>query len=282
MMSQNPFLVYLDWNVVTDFIGGNKHDLLESLTVSVKTGKVVVPYTFSHLLEIGNITDAGDTARSELVENALGLLSSLSQNLYLSIEGESASIEKQPVRPTYQLVTALKPFLEIPFPEGETPDLSAVSDQRLKYGLDPSHLNNLAPSEVIEFVDSRLTSEENRKAYPDDPLVGQTVAEIFDQSSAAADLLISAFGGTASIGKDLVTIYTFIDALGYWPDKEARNSRRAQFIDMSHQNAAAFSDYYVSDDKRHRKKTKATYSFFGIKTNVVSSSEFGDTLKSNT
>ena len=70
------------------------------------------------------------------------------------------------------------------------------------------------------------------------------------------------------------TLFNLLDLACYYKDKQTEHSNIARFHDASHAYFAQLCDVFVSEDKRMRYKTKAVYSYLGIKTSVFSFQEF--------
>lgn len=66
------------------------------------------------------------------------------------------------------------------------------------------------------------------------------------------------------------TLFNLLDLACYYKDKQTEHSNIARFHDASHAYYAQLCDFFVSQDKRMRYKTKAVYSYLGIKTQVLS------------
>ena len=66
------------------------------------------------------------------------------------------------------------------------------------------------------------------------------------------------------------TLFNLLDLACYYKDKQTEHSNIARFHDASHAYYAQLCDFFVSQDKRMRYKTKAVFSYLGIKTQVLS------------
>lgn len=76
-------------------------------------------------------------------------------------------------------------------------------------------------------------------------------------------------------GKPLYhTLFNQIDSANYWGDKKTVHSNVARLYDAAHAYFAQVCDVLVTNDKRMRAKTKAVYSFLGVKTNMMSTDEY--------
>ncbi len=112
--------------------------------------------------------------------------------------------------------------------------------------------NNESPDEVLKLIDERV-----KQKFKD------------------MDLLTYIWATEAYGGKALYhTLFNLIDAANYWGDKKTAHSNVARLYDAAHAYFAQVCDVLVTKDKRMRAKTKAVYSFLGVKTVVMNVDEF--------
>ncbi len=123
---------------------------------------------------------------------------------------------------------------------------------RERLGFDSTVFNNVSPNQVFEMIDEK-------------------VKEKFDN----LDLLTYLRATEAFGGKPLYhTLFNLIDSANYWGDKKTAHSNVARLYDAAHAYFAQVCDVLVTNDKRMRAKTKAVYSFLGVKTRVVPTNEY--------
>lgn len=123
---------------------------------------------------------------------------------------------------------------------------------RERLGFDSTVFNNVSPGLVLEMIDDK-------------------VKEKLDN----LDLLTYLRATGAFGGKPLYhTLFNLIDSANYWGDKKTAHSNVARLYDAAHAYFAQVCDVLVTNDKRMRAKTKAVYSFLGVKTKVVSTNEY--------
>ena len=119
-------------------------------------------------------------------------------------------------------------------------------------GFDSTVFNNVSPDKVLEMIDEKV----KQKLYNMDLLTYLRKTE--------------AYGG-----KPLYhTLFNLIDSANYWGDKKTAHSNVARLYDAAHAYFAQVCDVLVTNDKRMRAKTKAVYSFLGVKTCVISTNEY--------
>lgn len=71
----------------------------------------------------------------------------------------------------------------------------------------------------------------------------------------------------------IATIFNFLDIIGYWKDKKSLKSDLARMYDSSHAFFSTDCDYFISNDKRARNKTKVAFEIYNLKTQVLSYEE---------
>lgn len=122
---------------------------------------------------------------------------------------------------------------------------------REKLGFDSTIFNNENENKVLEVIDQKMKEK-----------LGIGLLSYLQSTEA--------FGG-----KPLYyTLINLINAANYWGDKKTEHSEVARVFDASHAYFAQICDLLVTNDKRMRAKTKAVYSFLGVKTQVVSVREY--------
>lgn len=124
-------------------------------------------------------------------------------------------------------------------------------EMRKRLDFDSTVFNNESPEMVLGIIDER-------------------VKRIF-----GFDLLTYLRKTEAYGGKPLYhTLFNLIDSANYWGDKKTAHSNVARLYDSAHAYFAQVCDILVTNDKRMRAKTKAVYSFLGVKTEVLSVTEY--------
>ncbi|MGW8121830.1 hypothetical protein ACV07N_04150 [Roseivirga echinicomitans] len=74
--------------------------------------------------------------------------------------------------------------------------------------------------------------------------------------------------------EQIVSVFNFLDFLGYWTDKPNSKSKMARIYDASHTYFSSACDYFISNDKRARNKAKVAFHMLNIQTKVLSLNEF--------
>ncbi len=135
----------------------------------------------------------------------------------------------------------------------------SLKKMRLDLNLNPQEINNFSSSEIFEKVVSK---------YGDTFGFGKgNVSPKFKEWSIWATMNDS----NPSIYKAVSHLYTVLNMVGYWADKNLVKDRtfNSAFNDSQHVMYAINADYLLTRDKRMAKKAKAIYEFFGLRTQVV-------------
>lgn len=232
--------VYLDNNVYVDIEMNN-------LKIEQFGSKKDCSYFFSdaHLCEL--LEAKGNHRVSQ--EGRLALISKLCgrNNILTGGFDKPEFFEKEPIE-MYRLCD--NPLRKYIAQEVNTDD-GLFLELRERLGFDSAVFNNESPEMVLGIIDDR-------------------VKRIFDID------LLTYLGRTGAFGgKPLYhTLFNLIDSANYWGDKKTAHSNVARLYDAAHAYFAQVCDMLVTKDKRMRAKTKAVYSFLGVKTEVLSVDEF--------
>ena len=183
-------------------------------------------------------------------EGRLNLISKLCGRNNILTGGFEAPefLEKDPEEMYRQCDNPLRAFIAQRVNTGD----ELFMELRERLGFDSTVFNNVSPGLVLEMIDDK-------------------VKEKLDNLD-----LLTYLRATGAIGdKPLYhTLFNLIDSANYWGDKKTAHSNIARLYDAAHAYFAQICDVLVTNDKRMRAKTKAVYSFLGVKTRVVSTSEY--------
>lgn len=253
-------LVYLDNGIIASIEAGEL--VLENILAKIgrTRGNVYLPFTAAHIQEAANITHPIETERQRFIQNRLQLIRQISDGYYLNFVMKVGEIRWFVEEPSEVLET----ISEVPF--GETAMKMFVNlfskdqkDQfRMSLGIDPKELNNYKPEEVINHLNTKLTS-----------LGAQSFVELVEYGMRSQQTSI--MGHRFLEGEKIAAIFEILDLLGYWKDKHTPTSNYARFWDANHVSYATICDYFFCNDFRTRKKAQVVYDLLKIKTKVVNS-----------
>ncbi|SFW17450.1 hypothetical protein SAMN02910409_0677 [Prevotellaceae bacterium HUN156] len=232
---------YLDNNVLVD-IEARKY----SVEMFLARPDVAYYYSDAHMNEL--LEAKGNPKVSQ--EGRLKLISKLCgrNNILTGVCDVPEIYEKEPIE-MYRLCD--NPFRAIIAQQVNTGD-ELFMELRDKLGFDSTIFNNVSPDQVLGMIDEKAKQKLNN-----------------------IDLLTYLRETEAFGGKPLYhTLFNLIDSANYWGDKKTAHSNVARLYDAAHAYFAQVCDILVTNDKRMRAKTKAVYSFLGVKTNVLSTNEY--------
>ena len=232
---------YLDNNVYVDIE-------MNDLKVEQFLSKTDYAYYFSdahmnELLEAKGNNRVSQEGRLRLISKICG------RNNILTGGYEKPEIfEKEPIEMYRLCDNPLRKYLA----QKVNNDDGLFLELRQRLGFDSTVFNNESPDRVLEMIDERVKQE-------------------FEDMD-----LLTYIGATEAYGgKPLYhTLFNLIDSANYWGDKKTAHSNVARLYDAAHAYFAQVCDVLVTKDKRMRAKTKAVYSFLGVKTKVLSVDEF--------
>lgn len=111
--------------------------------------------------------------------------------------------------------------------------------------IDKRRLNNYSENEVISKLDKSLSDRIGFGLIPLVDLTGQRLQE------------------------QICTIFNFLDHVGFWTDIHTEKSCIARVYDSSHAYFASGCDYFLSNDRKARMKSRVAYKFKKIHSTIV-------------
>ena len=232
--------VYMDNNVLVDIEVGK-------YSVEDFTGMSGATYYYSdahinELLEAKGNPKVSQGGRLSLISQLCGC------NNILTGGFEAPEIYEKEPEEMYRLCdTPMRAFIAQQVNTGD--DLFMKLREKLDF--DSTIFNNVSPEIVLEMINERIKQKLN------------------------IDLMTYLKATEAFGGKPLYhTLFNLIDSANYWGDKKTSHSNIARLYDAAHAYFAQVCDVLITNDKRMRSKTKAVYTFLGVKTRVLSTDEY--------
>jgi hypothetical protein len=250
-----PLTIYLDSNILISIESGQYS--IEHFENIFATKDLVFPYSQAHAFEWIAISDKQNIKAEHFLEQRFETVRKVCQNYYLYRDYKSKSdqhIIRDP-RNAYGDasdssvgLTAINLFANIISPD-------QIEQMRLQFELDPQTITNIHPSEAIKHLNTKLTAYNSEYSF----------AEVIEKA-------ISYFPNPEDFSHyhRFAGYFAFLDALGYWKDRQTSNSNVARLWDSMHAYFASKCDYFVSDDKRARQKTRVVFDLYQIKIPVIS------------
>jgi len=248
-------IVYIDWNILISL--KDKRFSEEKNNKFIKNDLILLPFSSSHIQEADNIENENSQIRDKLIKEHLDFLNMLSKNFYIYFDNNKLIFMEQNCEDVLETIKIGNFDYKSLMKAGINILSEPIKElSRNYFGIEPEKLNNISPEEVVVFLNEKISS-----------LIPMSILELIDNSfklmtSNPNFILPSKFGA----------LFEIIDMLGYWKDKEGKNFSRAW--DFMHAFYASICDFFISDDKRTRNKTKVLYYEYKIKTKVLSSDEF--------
>lgn len=246
--------IYLDNNIVIDIEDGKY--TVDVLLCRIGQPKSRVFYSSVHLTEADEM--AGND-KSQRIAKRCQTLTNITSNNYLHMDANTHAIHKQIVTP--QEILERQKYWSNNSSSGtlQKTELGAVSQQqriafRNSLGINPKEINNYTAKDVIQQF-------ENNK----DKFGNMSLPELINAAT------IIKLGRPATTVTKIVSTFEMLDLIGYWKDIYTTKSDFARSQDSQHCVSASACDYFVSNDKRTRNKSRLVYTIFDINTNVVDS-----------
>lgn len=238
--------VYLDNNVI---VGIEEGDYSLSLFTSLPCAEYY--YSAAHVEEL---IEGKDNPKIS-VERRLATISDLTGtnhilNGYQDPEFFPKSIQEMYALACSPLHTMLREHIN-----NSTNNFNVDNDRFLEIlRLKRIEVNNIRTCDIFSEIERRLLEA-------DDPADRISVGEYLKRSEA--------------VGRSLYcTLFNLLDFACFHKDKPTSHSNIARMHDASHAYYAQLCDVFVSDDKRMRYKTEAVYHYLGVKTWVMSGTDF--------
>jgi rRNA-processing protein FCF1 len=245
---------YLDNNIIVDIEKGNIS--LTSIIENINDDISTIYYSSAHLHEANEITGTNEEIQSRL-KTRFETLESVTNLNYLYHELPSNKVLKQNQKPTVVYST----INDVSFAQNAMKAMINLIQEeqkeliRIEMGLNPIEINNYKTNEVIEQLNKKLLSLGN---YSFVGLIEKAIE-------------LHPNGNEFGLHNNFAAVFEMLDMLGYWTDKYNSKSNYARLWDSNHAYFASFCDYFISDDKRTRNKTKVAFNLYNINTCVKSS-----------
>jgi hypothetical protein len=254
-----PFLVYPDNNIIISIEKGSltKEELEKTL------GKKDIRYGYStaHLYETGSIRAHDGFSKEELVKKRLLTISELTGDVYFRM-GVDRRLYMD-MRPPAEVYKEIKDF-----PPPEKINEGFKKEMPLAYRklfrevmkVDSNELNNLGPEKALEYLDNKYEQ-----------------AGVEQNFTETIRFCLELIGKAGKVNRydQIAVIIGLLDIAGYFKDKENSKTDYARMWDSNHAYYASYSDIFLSDDMRARKKTGIAYFLLGLTTKIMASKDKG-------
>lgn len=245
---------YLDNNIIVDIEEGNIS--LDEIKNNIDNEITSVYYSAAHLHEANEI-NGGIENLENFLNRRFETIEKVTNLNYLYHELPSNKVLKLNRKPSIVFST----INEVSFAQNAMKSMTNLFPEELKMnmrtemGLNPVEINNYEISEVVSQLSQRLESMGN---YSFIGLIDKAIELHPD-------------GEKFGLNNNFAAVFEMLDMLGYWKDKFNYKSNYARLWDSNHAYFGSFCDYFISDDKRTRNKSKVAYNMYNITTSVKSS-----------
>ena len=238
--------VYLDNNVI---VGIEEGDYNLSSFTSLPCAEYY--YSATHLEEL---LEGKDNPKIS-VERRLATISNLTGSNHILNGFQDPEFFQKPIQDMYALACSPLHAMLRQRINNATNNFNVDNDRFLEIlRLKRIEVSNIKTCDIFSEIDRRLLEADN----PADRI---SVKEYLKRSEA--------------VGRSLYcSLFNLLDFACFHKDKPTSHSNIARMHDASHAYYAQLCDVFVSDDKRMRYKTEAVYHYLGVKTLVMSGSDF--------
>jgi len=246
--------IYLDSNIIVQLENKqlSKEDIFNVIPNKIDS-KVLIYYSYAHLVELNESFHTDEDVKKMWINKRLDCLKSISEGWFLDITSELNEMNLSEVDP------------RAAFNKMGT---DKVVNKRIKYyvngishetrniilklsGINKGEFNNFDSEKVMDKIDEELRKTGLNSI---EELVGNyyNLSHPFELS-------------------DVITkIFELLDLFGYCSDKQTEKSNFARTLDSNHCFYGAYSDFFITNDRRTRMKSNQVYKYCGLKTQAIS------------
>lgn len=266
-----PRAVYLDSSILIAICDGRAEELRTHLEQTAEIGTHTYPISADQVSEIAASDDHGQNAKR------LDHLERLSRCTYFANSVTEFGFKRESPRSVHATLNEVKLFPNVNKLFANFVSHDQQLHARQSFGLDPNYLNNLDGVQAVAAIDQALrgrAASSNAGAPTSlSELISLTkthvVANFSDQWKRFAQSESQALRSY-----EMLALFSMLDFFGYWPDDAKTYSKGSRFPDSQHTFDASYFDVLVSNDKRMRNRAQAVYQVLGVKTQVMSATDF--------
>jgi hypothetical protein len=246
---------YLDNNIIVDIEKGSL--LISDLNKLTERNISKFYYSMSHIFEANEITASSNRELNERLSNRFKIITKITGNNYL----ERVLPSNKVIKTEYEPFHIYQSINEVSFARNSMKQMvnNTSEEDKKKFreqlNIDPLRINNYSPQEAIAQIDSNKIA-----------MGGFTLLELIEKG-----IEMHPDGKNMSLHNRFAGVFEILDLVGFWKDKYNEKSNYARLWDSSHAYFSTFCDYFISDDKRTRNKTKLVFELYDIDTKVISS-----------
>jgi hypothetical protein len=263
-MDRTP--IYLDSNVIIDMADGQEDELIGLILRSIYIGPYCYPFSAEQIAEITQ------QEMPERNKQRLMFLGDISRNIYFENSVNQLGFK------TEHPITVHGTINEVPFAQNVDALFANLVtheqqvEARSAFGLSAEKLNNLSPQEAIQAIDSSLANFEYeiKEGHVHPP---KSLADFLKFNEENIQEHYSN-PGTQLQNTRIVGLFSLIDTFGFWSDLKRTYLKGSRLPDSRHAFNGSYFNKVISRDKRFLKKSEATYSYFNIAAETMSTEDF--------
>lgn len=262
--------IYLDYNLFSYLMDGTKPELTKAIERIDKSKNIIV-YSPAHIEEVAVSRMRNDRPQEE-ANQKLKFISELTSNMeLLPFERHDVRVlEKRGVVLCDELPSAcyervIAHYSNNDYAEAVEKSVIEYAEHKNTFNNDPNIVNNISHQDVLknyrELVCSRINNA-MLKHY-------QELINFEDTLNKGFDIFLEDF---KLVECSINMTMNILEEIRYRPETVQKS--RSRLHDVTHTIYGAYCEEFITNDKKLFNKAKATYSFLGIPTNVISLSEF--------
>lgn len=267
---KNKIIVYLDWNVIAEFLDHRFSDLETQLKQFKYSEKVLIPFSSEHVEESSNIKLENEEKTTKTIEDRLEYLSELSSDIYFVNDLIHTGFRVEHPVEVYNTIKEIDLGFNIRQLFVELVDFDSIKMSRELIGISSNELNNISPDKAIQKIDKMLNlygDKTGQKTSIREIIKG--VMEFTEQTHGRHEYYkMSKQKITHDLNNFIIMTFSLLDTFGFWSDRKATYNKGSMFIDCRHAFNGFFANFVISNDKRFCKKSEAVYKYLGSKTIV--------------
>ena len=279
--------IYLDWNVVKALKEKSAEPIFSVMIGTLKT-QFIIPFSFAHLCDRQkNMSESN----IQYIKEDLMFFNSLSDGYTLGRYDDDYDIAKQDILKKYDEITTCKQeqYPSFNIPQEILQKIKSVGAKNFFKNQENIQLFPLiALSAFSRFNCNDEVYKEMREVFFSDP--PEEVAYFRDLQKPeiksedlrkfVENMLKSEQPENHALRYKMGMAYLFLDFNQNYREKVSQKSNFTNmYTDSEHMLNASFAKYYITQDKKTRKKTKLVYQTYNIDTEVFSIEEFIEKFK---
>lgn len=250
--------IYLDYNVVS-YLRAGKDELLNQKYEKMASEELFI-FSPAHLEDIA-VSEKRDGADKQIIVDEIEFLSKITlQNALRPRTRDLVELCKESPQECYGRVIEHYENNDL----AEMLDKAVIQDAIANPLGNPIEVNNIAPEVIL-----------NKLSYKELIAVWLVDAKVISPDEGIESLRwnFSDIKNRFSVFEAYVNLAAnLLEKIGYFREKESNS--RSRLHDVSHMIYAAYSDVFVTADKKMLQKTKAIYSMLQVPTKVMNLKEF--------